>query len=160
MLERYEEAEDNYKRAIELEPDNEDYYYILSEMFSANKQPEKAIELLEDGLINNPNSAILHMFLALRYLDTGDYRQAEIFIEKAESLDPDVPMGQMMHQVIDLMKLERVPSISQSIPKLSRPEKKKRSRSSDSTGILHISYQQFDNAFLKSPLLLFLHPCY
>ena len=128
MLERYEEAEDNYKRAIELEPDNEDYYYILSEMFSANKQPEKAIELLEDGLINNPNSAILHMFLALRYLDSGDYRQAEIFIEKAESLDPDVPMGQMMHQVIDMMKLERVPSISQSIPKLSRPEKKKRSR--------------------------------
>ena len=128
MLERYEEAEDNYKRAIELEPDNEDYYYILSEMFSANKQPERAIELLEEGLINNPNSAILHMFLALRYLDTGDYRQAEIFIEKAESLDPGVPMGQMMHQVIDLMKLERVPSISQSIPKLSRPEKKKRSR--------------------------------
>jgi tetratricopeptide (TPR) repeat protein len=128
MQERYEEAEDNYKRAIELEPDNEDYYYILSEMFSANKQPEKAIELLEEGLIKNPNSAILHMFLALRYLDSGDYRQAEIFIEKAESLDPDVPMGQMMHQVIDLMKLERVPSISQSIPKLSRPEKKKRSR--------------------------------
>ena len=128
MLERYEEAEDNYKRAIELEPDNEDYYYILSEMFSANKQPERAIELLEEGLINNPNSAILHMFLALRYIDTGDYRQAEIFIEKAESLDPGVPMGQMMHQVIDLMKLERVPSISQSIPKLSRPEKKKRSR--------------------------------
>jgi tetratricopeptide (TPR) repeat protein len=128
MLERYVEAEDNYKRAIELEPDNEDYYYILSEMFSANKQPERAIELLEEGLINNPNSAILHMFLALRYLDTGDYRQAEIFIEKAESLDPGVPMGQMMHQVIDLMKLERVPSISQSIPKLSRPEKKKRSR--------------------------------
>ncbi len=60
MLERYEEAEDNYKRAIELEPDNEDYYYILSEMYSANKQPEKAIELLEEGLINNPNSAILH----------------------------------------------------------------------------------------------------
>ena len=126
MQERYEEAEDNYKRTIELEPDNEDYYYILSEMYSANKQPEKAIELLEEGLITNPNSAILHMFLALRYLDTGDYRQAEIFIEKAESLDPDVPMGQMMHQVIDLMKLERVPSISQSIPKLSRPEKKKR----------------------------------
>ncbi len=128
MLERYEEAEDNYKRAIELEPDNEDYYYILSEMFATNKQPEKAIELLEEGLINNPDSAMLHMFLALRYLDTGDYRQAEIFIEKAERLDPSVPMGQMMHQVIDLMKLERIPGSSTSTPKLSRPGKKKRSR--------------------------------
>src|SRR6266487_3997351 len=128
MLEQYDEAEANYKRAIELEPDNEDYYYTLSEMFAANKQPEKAIEVLEEGLINNPDSAIMHLFLALRYIDSGDYRQAEIFIEKAERLDPDVPMGQMMHQVIDLMKLERAPGISKSIPKLSRPEKKKRGR--------------------------------
>jgi cytochrome c-type biogenesis protein CcmH/NrfG len=128
MLEQYEEAEANYKRAIELEPDNEDYYYTLSEMFSVNKEHEKAIEVLEEGLIENPDSAMLHMFLALRYLDTGDYRQAEIFIEKAERLDPSVPMGQMMHQVIDLMKLERVPGSFKSTPKLSRPEKKKRSR--------------------------------
>jgi tetratricopeptide (TPR) repeat protein len=127
-LEQYDEAEANYKRAIELEPDNEDYYYTLSEMFAANKQPEKAIEVLEEGLINNPDSAIMHLFLALRYIDIGDYRQAEIFIEKAERLDPDVPMAQMMHQVIDLMKLERAPGISKSIPKLSRPEKKKRGR--------------------------------
>src|SRR6266700_2012491 len=128
MLEQYDEAEANYKRAIELEPDNEDYYYTLSEMFAANEEPEKAIEVLEEGLINNPDSAIMHLFLAMRYIDTGDYRQAELFLEKAERLDPDVPMGQMMHQVIDLLKLEHAPGISRSIPKLSRPEKKKRGR--------------------------------
>src|SRR6266702_3227639 len=128
MLEQYDEAEANYKRAIELEPDNEEYYYTLSEMFAANNEPEKAIEVLEEGLINNPDSAIMHLFLALRYIDLGDYRQAELFLEKAERLDPDVPMGQMMHQVIDMMKLERAPGISKSIPKLSRLEKKRRSR--------------------------------
>ena len=84
--------------------------------------------MLEEGLINNPDSAIMHLFLAMRYIDTGDYRQAELFLEKAERLDPDVPMGQMMHQVIDLLKLEHAPGISRSIPKLSRPEKKKRGR--------------------------------
>src|SRR6266487_568271 len=125
MLEQYDEAEANYKRAIELEPDNEDYYYTLSEMFAANKQPQRGIEVLEEGLINNPDSAIMHLFLAMRYIDIGDYRQAELFLEKAERLDPDVPMGQMMHQVIDLLKLEHAPGISKSIPKLSRPEKKK-----------------------------------
>ncbi len=128
MLEQYDEAEANYKRAIELEPDNEDYYYTLSEMFAANKQPQRGIEVLEEGLINNPDSAIMHLFLAMRYIDIGDYRQAELFLEKAERLDPDVPMGQMMHQVIDLLKLEHAPGISKSIPKLSRPEKKKRVR--------------------------------
>src|SRR6266568_1376922 len=128
MLEQYDEAEANYKRAIELEPDDEDYYYTLSEMFAANKQPQRGIEVLEEGLINNPDSAIMHLFLAMRYIDAGDYRQAELFLEKAERLDPDVPMGQMMHQVIDLLKLEHAPGISRSIPKLSRPEKKKRGR--------------------------------
>jgi cytochrome c-type biogenesis protein CcmH/NrfG len=128
MLEQYEEAEANYKRAIELEPDNEDYYFSLSEMFSANEEPEKAIEVLEEGLIENPNSYILHIFLAMRYLDTGDYRQAELFLEKAERLEPDGLMGQMLHQAIDLVKHERTQGISRSIPKLSRPEKKKRVR--------------------------------
>ena len=128
MLEQYDEAEANYKRAIELEPDNEDYYYTLSEMFSANNEPEKAIEVLEEGLIENPDSAILNMFLAMRYVDIGDYRQAELFLEKAERLEPDGPMGQLLRQVIDMVKLERAPGISGSIPKLSRPEKKKRVR--------------------------------
>ena len=39
MLEQYDEAEANYKRAIEIEPDNEEYYYTLSEMFAANNEP-------------------------------------------------------------------------------------------------------------------------
>ncbi len=128
MLKNYDEAEANYKRAMELEPHNEDYYYLLSEMYSENKQPSKAIEAIEEGLITNPDSAFLHMYLAMRYLEIGDYRQAEIFIEKAERLDPDVPMGKMMHEVIDLMKLERKSIIPHSMPKLSRLGKKKRSR--------------------------------
>jgi tetratricopeptide (TPR) repeat protein len=128
MLKNYEEAEANYKRAIELEPENEDYYYLLSGMYSENKQPEKAIEAIEEGLSNNPDSALLHMYLAMRYIEIGDYRQAEIFIEKAERLDPDVPMGKMMHEVIDLLKLEQRTIIPHSMPKLSRPGKKKRSR--------------------------------
>ena len=94
-------------------------------MFAESKQPAKAIEIMEEGLINNPDSATLHMYLALRYLESGDYRQAELFIEKAERIDPDVPLGKMMHQVINLMKLERVPGVSKTIPKLSRPGKKR-----------------------------------
>ena len=128
MLEQYDEAEANYKRGIELEPDNEEYYFTLSEMFAANEEPEKAIEVLEEGLINNPDSASLHIFLAMKYFDIGDYRQAELFLEKAERLEPDGPMGQLMRQVIDIMKLEHVRGASGSIPKLSRPEKKKRGR--------------------------------
>jgi tetratricopeptide (TPR) repeat protein len=128
MLENYEEAEANYRHAIKLEPENEDYYYLLSEMFSQNKQPEKAIEAIEEGLITIPDSALLHMYMAMRYLEIEDYRQAEIFIEKAERLDPDVPLGKMMHEIIDLMELERRNVLPHSIPKLGRLGKKKRGR--------------------------------
>jgi tetratricopeptide (TPR) repeat protein len=128
MLKNIEEAEVNYRRAIELEPANEDYYFFLSEMYSENKQSAKAVEIIEEGLIHNPNSALLHMYLAMRYLEIGDYRQAELFIEKAERLDPDVPMGKMIHEVIDLLKHERTSPFSQTLPKLGRSGKKKRSR--------------------------------
>jgi tetratricopeptide (TPR) repeat protein len=123
-LHDYEEAEANYRRAIELEPDNEDYYYVLSEMYTENKQPAKAIEVIEEGLIHNPDSAVMTMYLTMKYLENGDYRQAEIFLDKAERINPDVPLGRMMRQVINLNKIERVPTI----PKLSRPGKKKRNR--------------------------------
>lgn len=128
MLGNKEEAEANYKRAIALEPDNEDYYYFLSEMYSENNQPAKAVEIIEEGLIHNPDSALLHMYLAMRYLEIGDYRQAELFIEKAERIDPEVPMGKMVREVINLMKHERTSPFSKTLPKLGRSGKKKRSR--------------------------------
>ncbi|HEX9133334.1 MAG TPA: tetratricopeptide repeat protein [Ktedonobacteraceae bacterium] len=128
MLKNIEEAEANYRRAIELEPGNEDYYFFLSEMYSENKQSAKAIEVIEEGLIHNPDSALLHMYLAMRYLEIGDYRQAEIFIEKAERLDPEVPMGKMVHEVIDVLKHERRTPFSQTLPKLGRSGKKKKGR--------------------------------
>lgn len=124
-LKNYEEAEANYKRAMELEPDNEDYYYILSQMYSENNQTSKAIETIEDGLSNNPDSSILNMYLALMYLESGDYRQAEIFLDKAESIDPEAPFVQAMRQILNLNKLSKTPRVP-NIPKLSKPGKKKR----------------------------------
>ncbi len=125
MLKNYEEAEVNYKRAIELEPDNEDYYYLLSQMYTENNQTSKAIEAIEDGLSNNPDSSILNMYLALMYLESGDYRQAEIFLDKAERLDPEAPFVQAMRQILNLNKLTKTPRVP-NIPKLSKPGKKKR----------------------------------
>lgn len=111
-LNNFEEAETSYKRAIELEPDNEDYYFTLSKLYTADKQPEKANEALEDGLDANPDSVALNIALATAYLDNGDYRQAEIFLEKAERIDPDVPLVQMFRQVLSLSKMSQRPSLN------------------------------------------------
>ena len=125
MLKNYEEAEFNFKRAIELEPNNEDYYYSLSQMYSENNQTSKAIEAIEDGLSNNPDSSILNIYLAMMYLESGDYRQAEIFLDKAERIDPEAPLVQAMRQILNLNKLSKTPRLP-TIPKLSKTGKKRR----------------------------------
>ena len=113
------------RHAIELQPDNEDLYYNLSNMFTKYNQPDKAIEVIEEGLSANPDSAVLCIFLATMYLDSGDYRQAEVFLNKAARLDPDAPYVQMFRSVLNMAKF--VPASSSSTPrKLSRSKKKKR----------------------------------
>src|SRR5947209_8646438 len=120
-----EEAEANYRHAIELQPDNGDLYYDLSKMFTKFNQPEKAIEAIEKGLSANPDSAVLCIYLATMYLDSGDYRQAEVFLNRAARLDPDAPYVQMFRSVLNTAKF--VPASSSSTPrKLSRSKKKKR----------------------------------
>jgi len=113
-LGQFEEAEANYRRAIELEPDNEDLYFALSKMYSEHNQPAKAIEAIEDGLSTNPESAVLNIYLATMYMEQGDYRQAELILERVERLDPDVPFVSMFR---DLLKLEKQnPLFSKSKP--------------------------------------------
>ena len=119
MLGHVAEAEASYQRAIELEADNEDYYFALSEMYMENHQSLKAIELIEEGIENNPDSALLPVGLATIYLRNEDYRQAEIFIEKAERIDPESPDVQLARQVLTLAQ---APNVTQ----WDRPKKKRR----------------------------------
>jgi len=88
-LKHFEEAETSYKRAIELEPDRAKYYYALYTLYSENDQPSKAMKALEQGLIANPDSAAMHLYMAGFYMKRGDFHQAEILLDKAEDLDPD-----------------------------------------------------------------------
>jgi hypothetical protein len=38
------------------------------------------------------------------YLENGDYRQAELFLDKAEKLDPDLEVVQIFRQVLKFTK--------------------------------------------------------
>ena len=121
LLDNLEEAEAHYRHAIELDPDDEDLYYALSKMYSEHDQPEKSIEAIEEGLSANPDSAILSMHLAMTYFEAGDYRQAELFLEKAERIDPKSHLVLTFRQVLNLTKLKPVPDINE----LHRPKKKR-----------------------------------
>jgi tetratricopeptide (TPR) repeat protein len=123
-LNNLEEAEANYRHAIELEPDDEDLYYALSKMYSDNGWPEKAIGAIVDGLSANPDSAILNVYLASMYLENMDYRQAEIFLDRAEQLDPELEAIPMFRYTLNFLKKSQQAPIG----KLSQPSKKKKKR--------------------------------
>jgi tetratricopeptide (TPR) repeat protein len=125
MLGNLAEADASYRRAIELEPENEDLYYDLSKLYAENKQPAKAIEAIEEGISNNPDSAVLPVYLASTYMEMGDFRQAEIFLKMAERIDPDLEAVKMFRQVFDLTRPKSF-TRSPNVPKLSRPKNKRK----------------------------------
>jgi tetratricopeptide (TPR) repeat protein len=121
MLGNIEEADASYRRAIELDTENEDLYYDFSKMYVESNQPSKAIEVIEEGLSNNPDSAVLNLYLASTYMEMGDYRQAEIFLQRAERIDPDLEEVKMFRQVLNITR-----PTSSNVPKLSRPKNKRK----------------------------------
>lgn len=119
-LGHFDEAEANYKHALELEPDGVGGYYRLSRLYSENDQPSKAIEAIEQGIAANPDSAILHLYLAAIYIERDDYHQAEIWLDKAEELDPESPLVAGYRQILKFSQPKP------QTPKLSKAKKRGR----------------------------------
>jgi tetratricopeptide (TPR) repeat protein len=117
-----EEAETNYKQAIAVEP-REVYYFTLSELYKENDQFANAIKILEEGLAANPDSAILHAYVAVTYLNSGDYNQAEMYLDKAEEIDSELDVIPTYRALIALRKLEQMEE--QTSHKPSKPLKRK-----------------------------------
>src|SRR2546421_1985275 len=126
MLKNFEEADANYRRALSLQPDDEEIYFVLSQMYSGNDQLSKAIDVIEEGLSANPDSVFLTISLATLYLENQDLRQAEIFLEKAERIDPELQSVLMFRQILNLAKNEQFHYINRpNRPKLNKPKKKR-----------------------------------
>jgi tetratricopeptide (TPR) repeat protein len=83
-----DEAEASYKRAIECQPDETDYYDTLSDFYATHDQPLKAKQALEDGLAANPDSTTMNLHLVEFHMGQEDYQQAAIYMRQAERLEP------------------------------------------------------------------------
>jgi tetratricopeptide (TPR) repeat protein len=94
------EAKTNLEKSIELDPKAEDGYAfgVLGLMYS--KVPgwpigfgddKKAKEMLKKGIEASPNGMNINYFNASYWADKGDYKQAKIFIEKAQQATPPAP---------------------------------------------------------------------
>ena len=95
-LKRYSESVPMFEKAVELSPNNERYTGNLADAYRWSNQRDravatytKAINLAYKELGVNPRNSDAMGSLALYYAKKGDPRQAEDFIRRARSINPD-----------------------------------------------------------------------
>jgi tetratricopeptide (TPR) repeat protein len=92
-----------FQQAIQLQPEFSDNYAELADIYIKSDRLDEARAVLNQGLKAIPNSAHLYVLLSATYL-ADDLHRAEELLEKAESLDPDMPIVQMFRQLLDAQK--------------------------------------------------------
>lgn len=99
-----DEAEASYQRAIQLEPADTRPYGELAAIYMNRPDEQKAREIIELGLRNNPNSAHLHALLASILFTMGDRRGAQRQIEEAEEIDPELDIVKSVREFMNTAK--------------------------------------------------------
>ncbi len=88
LLGRNEAAEESYKRAIMLQPDDSRSYNELAAIYMNRQQPARARAILEQGIQAIPDSAELYALYATVAFEMGDSRMAQRALAQAEAIDP------------------------------------------------------------------------
>lgn len=85
---RYEQALDNLRRALQIEPDHREALYYTGVVHMARGRPEEAIPFLERALAKAPNNVPIIFQLGLAYFARQDYDRAQPLLERAFRADP------------------------------------------------------------------------
>jgi protein O-GlcNAc transferase len=99
-----------FEQAIEREPDYQEAYTALAEVYQSQQHnPEAALKLYEQAVAVNPDRAWPYLGLGKIYLTTGKVEQALTAYEQAIGLEPDniqsyFDLGQFYHQQGQLNK--------------------------------------------------------
>ncbi|MDZ4820795.1 MAG: tetratricopeptide repeat protein [Planctomycetota bacterium] len=99
MLERYNEAIVDLRRAAELDPESIDVWLALGWCYKRSDRLDLAIESLESALRSEPAAAILHYNLACYWSLAHDSDKAIRFLTQALQLNDDYRL--MVHSEPD-----------------------------------------------------------
>jgi len=97
-------AEREYRRALELAPNDGKAKFNLGELLATLGQPEKAIDLTRQALATDPLNARWHTFLANYLSALGQLDEARQSILKAIALQPT---GTAMHETLTIIEILR-----------------------------------------------------
>lgn len=81
-------AEEEFKKAIELQPDRSDTYSALAAVYEATSRRTEALELLSSASPRFEQDAAFQFSAGIAYLNSGDSARSEAALLKARELDP------------------------------------------------------------------------
>lgn len=72
----YEQAEENFRKAIDVYPDHHPSYYVLSDIYHRQGKTDKEIEILEQLLNRDLENSRAHYNLGLTFFSQGEYQKS------------------------------------------------------------------------------------
>jgi serine/threonine protein kinase len=88
-------AENDFKRAVELNPNYASAHQWYSELLSRLTRHDEALAEIKKAYELDPFSPAVNMNLGLRYVETRRYEEALAQFKKTNELAPDYPMAHM-----------------------------------------------------------------
>ena len=98
LLGNFAEAEQAYKRAIEIEPTDMRPYSELTAIYMNRPDTELARTIISQGVHTNPGSAHLHALFASVLFERGETREGLRELQQAETLDPSLEIVQTVRE--------------------------------------------------------------
>jgi tetratricopeptide (TPR) repeat protein len=99
-----EKALTNFRRAQELQPENDRIYYNLGLIYYKNDQLEEALTSLKKAIEINPKFASAYYQLGLVFIKKGDFAQAIENLEKFLELEPEAKEAAQVKIIIEELK--------------------------------------------------------
>jgi tetratricopeptide (TPR) repeat protein len=97
----FEQAENAFKRATEMDPDDLQAYQQLAYFYQLTGQLEKTIQTYETAVQAKPDNARLHHFLGVLYELAG--RQDDAMKQYGEAIERDKSLGEAMNNLAYLL---------------------------------------------------------
>jgi len=102
---RFNDAVDAYTKALELDPKNVDVRVDMGTCLVNLGKPDLAIKEYKKAIETNPNHAYAHLNMGVVLANVKkDYKAAAGELEKALSLNPNLPNAQAMRREIQRLK--------------------------------------------------------
>ena len=103
-LQRFDEALEAYKHAVQQEPNDMRTYSEMTAIYMNKGDKQQARAIIEQGVHANPDSAHLHALFASVLSTLDDQRAAQRELAEAEAIDPDIEIIPRVRQQLQAVK--------------------------------------------------------